>query len=121
MRVSVRATIAHANIRRVDIAAVAKMAGVLAVIAGRDLTVGNVGAMRTIATFTRRDGKSVFRAATPVLSAERVRSVGDAVVRVIAGTAPEMQDAPGVVDGRVEALAVATNGERALARDAPTL
>src|SRR4051812_13195064 len=53
----VRASVAHANIRRVEVASVAKMPGVLAVLTGRDLAADNIGSIPPVASFNGRDGK----------------------------------------------------------------
>src|SRR5262245_8406080 len=80
----VRATVAHAIIRQVDVARAARMPGVVAVITGNDLIADNVGAIPPVASFNGRDGNPMFRATMPVLAAERVRYVGEAVAIVIA-------------------------------------
>src|SRR5690349_8771005 len=63
----VRASVAHANIRKVAGASAAKMPGVLAVITGRDLAADNIGGIPPVASFNGRDGKPMFQARMPVL------------------------------------------------------
>lgn len=117
----VRATVAHAIIRKVDVAAAMRMPGVVAVITGRDLAADNIGGIPPVVAFTGRDGKPMFRAAMPVLPAERVRYVGEAVAMVIAETALQAQDAAEAVDVQFDPLVVAANVERAMAKDVPAI
>jgi len=114
----VRATVAHAIIRKVDVAAAMRMTGVVAVITGRDLATDNIGGIPPLVSFNGRDGKPMFRATMPVLPSERVRYVGEAVAMVIAETAYQAQDAAEAVDVQFDQLVAAPNVERALAKDA---
>lgn len=117
----VRATVAHAVIRKVDVASALNMPGVLAVITGRDLVADNIGGIPPVASFNGRDGKPMFQARMPVLAAERVRYVGEAVAIVIAETAHQAQDAAEAVEVEFDHLAAASDVERALAKDAPAI
>ena len=114
----VRATVAHAIIRKVDVARAIMMPGVVAVITGRDLAADNIGGIAPVASFNGRDGNPMFHATMPVLAAERVRYVGEAVAIVIAETAYQAQDAAEAIDVQFDQLAVAPNVERAMAKDA---
>ena len=96
----VRATVAHAIIRKVDVARALRMPGVVAVITGRDLAADNIGGIPPVASFNGRDGNPMFQARMPVLAAERVRYVGEAVAIVIAETAYQAQDAAEAVEVR---------------------
>ena len=60
----------------------------------------------------------MFHATMPVLAAERVRYVGEAVAIVIAETAYQAQDAAEAVEVEFDQLAAAPNVERAMAKDA---
>src|SRR5215216_4706300 len=117
----VRATVAHAVIREVDLASAKKLPGVLAVITGRDLVADNIGGIPPVASFNGRDGKPMFQARMPVLVAERVRYVGEAVAIVIAETAHQAQDAAEAIELQFDPLAAASNVERSLAQDAPAI
>src|SRR5262245_37950412 len=117
----VRATVAHAIIRRVDVAAAIKMPGVVAVISGSDLAADNIGGIAPVASFPGRDGKPMFPAAMPALAAERVRYVGEPLARVIAETAYQAQDAADKIEIQYEQLVAAPNVERAIAKDAPAI
>ena len=117
----VRATVAHAIIRKVDVAAAMRMPGVIAVITGRDLAADNIGGIPPVVSFNGRDGKPMFQATMPVLAAERVRYVGEAVAIVIAETAHQAQDAAEAVEVQFDQLAAAPDVERAMAKDAPAI
>ncbi|MPZ59539.1 MAG: molybdopterin-dependent oxidoreductase [Rhizobiales bacterium] len=117
----VRATVAHAVIRKVDTASAMKMPGVIAAITGRDLAADNIGDIPPVASFNGRDGKPMFQAAMPVLAAERVRYVGEAVSVVIAETADQARDAAEAVEVELDPLAAAPAVERAMAQDVPAI
>ena len=55
----VRATVAHAIILKVDVAAAMRMPGVVAVITGSDLATDNIGGIPPVVAFNGRDGKPV--------------------------------------------------------------
>ena len=88
----VRATVAHAVIRKVDTASAMKMPGVIAAITGRDLAADNIGDIPPVASLNGRDGKPMFQAPMPVLVTERVRYVGEAIAVVVAETADQARD-----------------------------
>jgi len=114
----VRARVAHAIIRKADVARAITMPGVIAAITGRDLAADNIGGIPPVASFNGRDGNPMFHATMPVLAAERVRYVGEAVAIVIAETAYQAQDAAEAIDVQFDQLAAAPDVERALAKDA---
>jgi aerobic carbon-monoxide dehydrogenase large subunit len=117
----VRATVAHAIVRKVDVAGAIKMPGVVAIITSRDLAADNIGGIPPVASFNGRDGNPMFHATMPVLAAERVRYVGEAIAIVIAETAYQAQDAAEAVDVQFDQLAAAPDVERAMAKDAPAI
>jgi carbon-monoxide dehydrogenase large subunit len=117
----VRTTVAPADVRAIDVAAAARMPGVLAVVTGRDLAAENIGAIPPVASFNGRDGKPMFQARMPVLAADRVRYVGEAVAIVVAETAHQAQDAAEAVEVQFDPLRSASDVERATAPDAPAL
>jgi carbon-monoxide dehydrogenase large subunit len=117
----VRAPVAPADIGPIDIAAAARMPGVIAVITGQDLAAENIGAIPPVASFSGRDGKPMFQARMPVLAAERVRYVGEAVAMVVAETAHQAQDAAEAVEVRFDPLPAASDIARAMAPGAPAL
>jgi carbon-monoxide dehydrogenase large subunit len=119
--VFVRTMVAHAVIRKVDVASAKNMPGVVAVITSRDLAVDSIGGIPPVASFNGRDGKPMFQARMPVLAAERVRYVGEAIACVIAETAHQAQDAAEAVEVQFDHLAAASDVDRALTKDAPTI
>jgi carbon-monoxide dehydrogenase large subunit len=116
-----RAQVAHGTIRQVDVAEAARMPGVLAVFTGRDLAAENVGGIPPLASFNGRDGKPMYQARMPVLAAERVRYVGEAVAIVIAETPAQALDAAEAVEVGLDALPAASDVERAMADGAPAI
>ena len=89
------------------------MPGVIAAITGRDLAADDIGDIPPVASFNGRDGKPMFQATMPVLAAERVRYVGEAVAVVIAETADQARDAAEAVEVEFDPLAaVAGRGAR---------
>ena len=68
----------------------------------------------TVATASR-----CFSARMPVLAAERVRYVGEAVAVVVAATADQARDAAEAVEVELDPLPAAADVERAMAPDAP--
>ena len=77
---------AHARILRVDTAPARAMLGVLAVYSGADVAAAGLGLMPCISPQTGRDGTPNRVPPYPLLQAERVRFVGDAVAFVVAET-----------------------------------
>jgi carbon-monoxide dehydrogenase large subunit len=111
----VRASVAHAAIRSVDVSAAARMPGVLAVLTGGSLAAQSIGGIPPVASFNGRDGRPMYQARMPVLAAERVRYVGEAVAIVIAETADQALDAAEAVGVRLDQLAAVCGIEGALA------
>jgi aerobic carbon-monoxide dehydrogenase large subunit len=117
----VRAPVAPADIAAIDVAAATAMPGVIAVITGRALAANEIGAIPPVASFNGRDGRPMFQARMPVLAADRVRYVGEAVAIVVAEIAHQAQDAADAVDVRFAPLSAASDVARATAPDAPAL
>lgn len=117
----VRASVAHAEIRKVDTAAAMKMPGVIAAITGRDLVAEGIGDIPPVSSFNGRDGKPMFQATMPVLAVQRVRYIGEAVAVVIAETADQARDAAEAVEVELKPLIAAPSVERATAKDAPEI
>ena len=91
--VFVRAPVAHATIRAVELATARALPGVLGIYVGRDLVADELGAIPPVAGATGRDGKPMVAAAMPVLAVDRVRYVGEPVAIVVAATREQAQDA----------------------------
>src|SRR2546422_3215734 len=107
----VRSTLAHARIRSLDVAAAARMPGVVAVLTGNDLQLpARVGFQMVAETFAR-----------PPLAIERVRFVGDPLALVVAESSGAAEDAAQVVGVDLEPLAVVVDPEAARGPDSPLL
>ncbi|MCG6877263.1 MAG: xanthine dehydrogenase family protein molybdopterin-binding subunit [Betaproteobacteria bacterium] len=117
----VRAPVAHAEVRRVDVAAARSMPGVLAVITGRDLADEGIGTIPPLVLLPGRGGKQMFGPAMQVLAAERVRYVGEPVAIVVAETAAQAQDAADAVMVDFDELAAASSVASALASRGPAI
>jgi aerobic carbon-monoxide dehydrogenase large subunit len=117
----VRASVAHATIRKVDVVAATRMAGVLAVITGQDIAAENIGGIPPVASFDGRDGKPMYQVSMPVLARDRVRFVGEAVAMVVAETPGQALDAAEAVDVSLDQLAAVSNVVRAMASGAPAI
>ena len=117
----VRASVAHATIGKVDVAAATRMPGVLAVITGQDIAAENIGGIPPVASFDGRDGKPMYQASMPVLARDRVRFVGEAVAMVVTETPVQALDAAEVVDVSFDQLAAVSDVERAIASGAPAI
>src|SRR5262245_18044434 len=116
----VRASVAPAEIRAIDVSAAANMPGVLAVISGEAL-VGEIGAIAPVAIFPGRNGNPMFQARMPVLPAARVRYVGEAVAIVVAETAQQALDAAEAVNVDLASSPATSDVTRALSLDAPAV
>ena len=119
--VFVRSTVAHADIVSVDSSTAAGMAGVLAVITGRELDDAGLGTIPPLAVFTGRNGQPMFSASMPVLAATRVRYVGEPVAVVVAETVAQALDAAEAVVVEYRHLPAASDVTRAMSQDAPQL
>jgi carbon-monoxide dehydrogenase large subunit len=113
----VRAPIAHAKVRAIEFAAAARMPGVIAIITGRE----QIGAIPPVASSVGRSGEPMFHARMPVLAADRVRYVGEAIAIVIAETLDQALDAAEAVDVAFDQLPAVCDVERALAPGAPAI
>lgn len=89
----VRATVAHAEVRGVDVSAARAMPGVLAVITGKDTAAAGLGGIGPALVIPGRDGKPMFGAAAPIMAADRVRYGGEAIALVVAQTQAQADDA----------------------------
>ena len=110
----VRSPVGHGTIRSVDVAAAAKLPGVVAIFTGADLERDGIGAIPPAVLLPGRGGKQMFGASMPVLAAQRVRYVGEPVAIVVAETAAQAQDAAeAVVVDIAELPAASTSSARA--------
>jgi carbon-monoxide dehydrogenase large subunit len=119
--VFVRASVAHAIIRGVDVSAAKAAPGVLGVFTGADLAAAGLGPIPPIAVANGRDGKPMAVAPIPVLATDRVRFAGEPVAIAVAETLAQALDAAELVEIDHEPLEAVSDAGRALAAGAPQL
>jgi aerobic carbon-monoxide dehydrogenase large subunit len=125
----VRSPHAHAHIRSIEVTAARAMPGVLAVLTGKDALADGLTRIPHLAApgtppdivLKNRDGSPVPAAPHPVLPADRVRHVGQAVAFVIAETIAQAKDAAEKVVVDYEPLPVVTQGPESAEGNAPRL
>src|SRR5690348_10995828 len=111
--VFVRSSVAHGNVRGVDVEAARGMPGVLAVYhaAGDGLGLAAFQSFPLLPEAFNR----------PVFATDRVRFVGDIVAAVVAESGPQAVDAAEAVVVDVDSLPALVSAASALAPDAPLL
>ena len=119
--VMVRSNHAHGNIRGLDTEAARAMPGVLAIYTGADLIAAGMREMPPRQAVKNRDGTPMKNPPRPVLAADKVRFVGEAVAAVVALTAAEAKDAAEAVVVDVDPLPAVTTASAGLAPGAPEL
>ncbi|MBI4531706.1 MAG: xanthine dehydrogenase family protein molybdopterin-binding subunit, partial [Candidatus Latescibacteria bacterium] len=106
---------AHARIQRIDASAARNASGVVMVITGEDIR-GKVG---MVPVATRMPDMKVPD--HPVLAVGKVRYVGEPVAAVVATDKYAAGDAVEMIEVDYDPLPAVSNGETALAKDAPIL
>jgi carbon-monoxide dehydrogenase large subunit len=119
--VFVRATHAHAELRKVDVRAAAQMPGVLAVLTGADWAAEGFGDFPIAMPRKRRDGSKLFQPPHPALAKDRVRFVGEPIAMVVAETIAAAKDAAERVEVDYAPLPVLIDPEKARDSAAPRL
>jgi aerobic carbon-monoxide dehydrogenase large subunit len=109
----VRSPHAHAKIRSVDSRAAAGMAGVLAVLTGKDLADDKIGNLICGWMIHSKDGSPMKMAPHPALAATKACYVGDPVAVVIAETLAQAKDAAEKVNVDYEVLPAVTDPAQA--------
>jgi carbon-monoxide dehydrogenase large subunit len=120
---------AHAEIANIDTAAARAAPGVLTVLTGADANADGLSSIHhTPASgsppdipLENRDGSDKYISPHPVLSADRVRFVGEAVAVVIAETVGQAKDAAELISVDYTPLPSVTHTADTLAATAPTL
>jgi len=113
----VRSHLAHARIRSVNTAAAENASGVVAVLTGEDFK--DVGGVPCGWQVDFKDGTTMHEPKHPILVADKVRHVGDAVAVVIAETKAQAKDGADLVEVDYEELPVVTDSTAALQPGAP--
>ena len=117
----VRAPLAHAVIRGVDVAPALALPGVLAVLTGADAQAAGLGAIPPAAAFPGRGGRPLASAPIPPLAIDRVRHVGEAVAIAVGETPAQAADAAAAVVLDLSPLPVAPDVDAALGPGAPAI
>jgi aerobic carbon-monoxide dehydrogenase large subunit len=126
----VRSSHAHAEIRRIHVAAAMAAPGVIAVLTGADYRADGIGDLGHVANpagteewqipaFVNRDGSVPFDAPQPPIVPDRVRHAGEIIAIVIAETDAAARDAAGLVAVDYETLPVVTDALAAIEPGAP--
>ena len=115
----VRSHHAHAKINSVDISQATAVDGVVAVFTGTDIANAEIGGVPCGWQVDFKNGDTMKEPPHPLLVADKVRFVGDAVAVVIAETAAAAQDGAELVSVDYEMLEAVVQGPDALAADAP--
>ena len=116
-----RSPIAHAKIKRIDVAAVRRMPGVLLVATGEDLRADGLGDVPCTVPLVSRDGKPRHDTPRPVLALDRVRHVGQPVALIVAETLASARDAAEAIAVDYEQLPAVTEAKDAIAPGAAQL
>ena len=112
---------AHAAIERVDTEAAVQAPGVLCVLTGADVVAEGLGNMPLIGPLENGDGREAFVPPYPVLAADRVRHVGNAVAMVVAETLEQARDGAELIEVDYTPLPIITDTARAAKPDAPVV
>ncbi len=88
----------HARILRIDTAAAAAAAGVVAVYTGADFAADGIGGLPCGWQIHNKDGSQMAEPPHPVLAQGKVRHVGDPVVAVLAETRQQAKDAAELIE-----------------------
>ncbi len=113
----VRSPYAHAKILNVDIVAAKAMPGAVAIYTGAD--VANVNGVPCGWQVNFKNGDAMKEPKHPLLVADKVRHVGDAVAVVIAETKEQAADAAQAVNVEYEELPCVVDAARAVQEGAP--
>ena len=114
----VTATMAHARLRGVDVAAARAAPGVLDVVIAADLA-GDGAAEPALGPEPLANPQLDAAMRRPLLATERVRFVGEPIAAIVATDAYRAVDAAGLVEVDYEPLPVVVDPEAALARGRP--
>src|SRR3954453_12122315 len=116
-----RARVAHANIRKIDVSAAKAMPGVLSVLTGEDIRADGLGDVPCHAPLNNKDGSPRHDTPRPALAIGKVRHLGQPVALVVAETYAQAQDAAEAIEIDYETLPAVTDARDALEPGAPQL
>ncbi len=89
---------AHADLKKVDVAAAKKAPGVLLVLTGQDVKKAGFGDVPCLVPLENKDGTPRADTSRPMLAIDRVRHVGDPVALVVAETLEQAKDAAELIE-----------------------
>lgn len=112
----VRAPVASARIRSIDVESARQLPGVVGIFTGREMADAGFGGIPCAWAIPDSDLKTP---AHPPLAIDRVRYVGDGVAIVVAETAYQARDAAEAVEVDYEETSAVVDMREALAEDAP--
>ncbi|MEO1331463.1 MAG: molybdopterin cofactor-binding domain-containing protein, partial [Pseudomonadota bacterium] len=115
-----RSPVAHARIATLNVDAARALPGVLAVYTAADLEADGVAPMPAPG-FNNRDGSPSAKPPRPVLAADRVRYVGEAVALVVAETLAIARDAAEAIEFEFDDLDAVVEMPAALGDGAPQI
>src|SRR3954449_8000623 len=116
-----RARVAHANIRKIDVSAAKAMSGVLSVLTCEDIRADGLGDVPCHAPLNNKDGSPRHDTPRPALAIGKVRHLGQPVVLVVAETLAQAQDAAEAIEIDYEELPAVTDARAATQPGAPEL
>jgi carbon-monoxide dehydrogenase large subunit len=114
-----RSTLAHGELRGLDLSQARAAPGVLAVFTGKDLRADGIGDLPVGWMTYNKDGSPMAIPAHPVMAVERVRHVGDPMALIVANSLAEAKDAAEMIGADIADLPAVGDIDRAIAPDAP--
>ncbi|RMG27196.1 MAG: xanthine dehydrogenase family protein molybdopterin-binding subunit [Bacteroidetes bacterium] len=115
----VRSPFAHAKINSIDTSAALAMEGVVAVFTGKDIAESGVNGVPCGWQVNFKNGDTMKEPPHPLLVADKVRHVGDAVAMVIAEDRATAKDAAEAIVVDYEVLEAVVDAAKAVEPDAP--
>jgi carbon-monoxide dehydrogenase large subunit len=119
--VVLRSTLAHAQIKRVDVVAARGMPGVVLVATGDDIRADGLGDIPCVTPLANRDGTPRHDTPRPALAIGKVRHVGQPVAVVVAESVAAARDAAEAIAVDYEPLPAVTAAKDAIGPGAPAL
>src|SRR5688572_17201746 len=117
----VRSSVAHANLRKVEVGPARVAPGVLRVLTGAEIEAAGVSGISRHPPLAGRGGRALVLPPRPALAKTRVMHVGEPVVLVVADTLTAARDAAELVEIDYEPLPHVSSVTGAVAAGAPQL
>ena len=119
--VVVRASVAHAVIKRIERAAALAVPGVVAIYTAEDIAADGIADFPCAVSLPGADGKPAFPARRPVLARDRIRTIGEPVAFVVAESPEAAEAAAELVSIETDDLAAIVALDVARAAGAPLI